>query len=70
MVHLAVETARRAEASTLTATLLPTKKNKPCLDFWKRSGLESTAPESFRWTAPAPYPLPSCIRLDWRREQQ
>lgn len=67
MVHLAVETARAAGATSLEARLLPTKKNKPCLDFWKRSGLESPEPERFRWVAPAPYPLPAAIHLDWRR---
>jgi FkbH-like protein len=66
MVHLAIESARALGASTLEARLLPTKKNKPCLDFWKRSGLEAPEAELFRWSGTA-YPLPSCINLDWRR---
>jgi FkbH-like protein len=69
MVHLAVETARAAGATSLEARLLPTRKNKPCLDFWRRSGLAAPGPEQFRWEAPLPYPLPSCIHLDWRRER-
>jgi predicted enzyme involved in methoxymalonyl-ACP biosynthesis len=66
MVHLAIESARALGATTLEARLLPTKKNKPCLDFWKRSGLEAPEAELFRWSGAA-YPLPSCINLDWRR---
>jgi predicted enzyme involved in methoxymalonyl-ACP biosynthesis len=69
MVHLAVETARAGGATSLEARLLPTRKNKPCLDFWLRSGLESPEPEQFRWAVSAPYPLPACIHLDWRRER-
>jgi FkbH-like protein len=68
MVHLAVESARALGAGALEARLLPTKKNKPCLDFWKRSGLEVVEAELFRWAPGAAYPLPACIHLDWRRE--
>jgi FkbH-like protein len=67
MVHVAVETARASGATRLEARLLPTRKNKPCHDFWLRSGLASPGPEQFRWEAPATYPLPLAIHLDWRR---
>ncbi len=69
MVHLAVETARSGGATSLEARLLPTKKNKPCLDFWLRSGLESPGPEQFRWKVSEPFALPACIHLEWRRER-
>ncbi len=64
MVHVAVKAAIDAGATSFEAVLLPTKKNKPCLDFWARSGLERTAPETFRWDVSQPYPLPSCIHLE------
>ncbi len=68
MVHLAVEGAMQLGAREVEAVLVPTRKNKPCLDFWARSGLDRTGPESFRWDAARGYPLPDCIRLEWRRE--
>lgn len=67
MVHLAVETAREAGAKEVEARLLPTKKNKPCLEFWQRSGLAAAGETEFRWDASAPYPLPTCIQLDWSK---
>ena len=68
MVHVAVETARQAGLGAVEARLLPTPKNKPCLDFWLRSGFDSPASELFRWSTSRPYQLPGCIHLEWRRE--
>jgi FkbH-like protein len=69
MIHLAVETARAAGMTSVEARLLPTKKNRPCLDFWRRSGFALADPELFRWDAVAAYALPSCIHLEWQRVQ-
>jgi len=68
MVHLAVETARARGAREVWAKLLPTKKNRPCLEFLQRSGLAPAGETDFRWDATAPYPLPACIHLDWSKE--
>ncbi|HZZ84808.1 MAG TPA: HAD-IIIC family phosphatase [Anaeromyxobacteraceae bacterium] len=67
MVHLAVETARRAGAASVEARLVPTAKNRPCLEFWRRAGLDAPEPALFRWDASRPYPLPATIQLEWRR---
>jgi predicted enzyme involved in methoxymalonyl-ACP biosynthesis len=68
MVHLGVEAARSAGVEALEAHFQQTKKNKPCLDFWKRSGLAPREQDVFRWEVGQAYALPTCIRLDWRRE--
>lgn len=67
MVHIAV-TAARGKASTLTAELIPTSKNKPCLTFWQRSGFEVEGEHVFRWNLADDYALPKAIQLSWRRE--
>ncbi len=64
MVHLAVEHARQAGLKTVRARLLPTKKNKPCADFWaQQSRFASPAEHEFTWDAAQPYPAPGHIEL-------
>jgi FkbH-like protein len=63
LVHLAVEWARQRNLELVDAHYLPTKKNKPCLDFWQRSGCEPADEGHFVWRADAPYVLPACIAL-------
>lgn len=63
MVHLAVEWARQRKLTLVDAHYLPTKKNKPCLDFWMRSGFEVTEDQHFLWRTDVPYELPSCVSL-------
>jgi FkbH-like protein len=65
MVHLAVEMARDAGAARVEARHLPTAKNKPCLDFWKRSGFEVLPEGVFGWDASKPYALPKSVTLEW-----
>ncbi|MFX5562734.1 hypothetical protein ABTD73_19980, partial [Acinetobacter baumannii] len=38
LVYAAVERARRAGASRVVAEPIVTSKNKPCIDFWAKSG--------------------------------
>jgi FkbH-like protein len=75
IVHLAVERARARGLATVEAELLPTAKNKPCLDFWKGSGFaavsdaarSSAAPAGawrFRWDAREQYPSPAAVAIE------
>jgi FkbH-like protein len=66
LVHLAVEQARVANAATVEVKHLPTPKNKPCLEFWKRSGFEAVD-GLFKWDASKPYALPAAIALEWKK---
>ena len=67
MLHVATAWARNRGATTVTALYQPTKKNKPCHDFFRASGWTSFDDETrFVWLASAPYALPTPIALEWR----
>jgi hypothetical protein len=63
MVHLAVETARAAGLRAVEATAIPTRKNRPCLDFWSRTGFEPVGADTYRWDAAVPYPAPRGVEI-------
>jgi predicted enzyme involved in methoxymalonyl-ACP biosynthesis len=63
LVHIAVEAARRRGAARVEALFVPTTKNKPCLDFWVRSGLGSADKQTFVWDASLQYARPDVITL-------
>jgi predicted enzyme involved in methoxymalonyl-ACP biosynthesis len=63
MAHLAVEAARAARARCVIARHLPTAKNRPCLEFWQKSGFEPHEDGHFVWDAREPYPLPEAVNL-------
>jgi FkbH-like protein len=68
LVHLAVQAAQRRGAKVVGAQLIPTKKNKPCLDFWKeRSGFTAHEEHRFTWDTGQPYPCPETITLSFER---
>ncbi len=62
LLHLAVSGARRRGAKQVRAHYLQTKKNKPCLEFFQRSGFEASGDE-FIWDATREYVLPDVIQL-------
>src|SRR5262249_19553385 len=62
MAHIAVEMARSGGADEVVARYRPTEKNRPCLEFWQRSGFAADG-ELFRWRAREPYPCPPGLRL-------
>lgn len=65
MVATAVDYARSLGLEEVYAVYLPTRKNKPCLDFWLRSGFDYREGEnSFHWAADKAYPFPSQIRIE------
>jgi predicted enzyme involved in methoxymalonyl-ACP biosynthesis len=68
-----VEHARAEGTATVVAEYLPTPRNLPTLEFWRRSGFgeESTASPAepatrvvFRWSAARPYPAPDFIAIE------
>ena len=61
MTHVAVDYAQRVGASEVKAVHHPTKKNGPCLDFWRRSGFTSPDGQTFLWQASRAYPRPGFI---------
>jgi FkbH-like protein len=65
MLHVAANYGRQCGASELVATLVPTERNGPCLEFWKtRSGFtESDTPYEFLFDLATPYPAPDAVTL-------
>jgi len=62
LLHLAVAAARKRGAKEVRARYLPTKKNKPVLEFFQRSGFEAVGDE-FVWDTAREYALPEVIQL-------
>jgi FkbH-like protein len=63
MLHVAVDWARSAQAKEVYAAYLETAKNKPCLNFFQKSGLKCQSSHVFVWDVSHPFPLPSVVRL-------
>ena len=68
MVHVAVASAIAQGARRVVAHYLPTAKNKPCLTFFKASGLATGDEVEFTWDASERYALPEPITLEWRKD--
>lgn len=63
MAHWLVEQARQAGAAEVRAEYRPTAKNKPCLEFWQRSGFTMAEANCFCWSTDRDYPRPDYIDL-------
>ena len=63
MLAYVVEQARAAGLEQVTATYVPTAKNKPTLDTFMRSGFAHDA-ETFTWRTADAYPVPDGISLE------
>jgi len=65
MVHLVCEYARSAGLRDVVADFIPTKKNKPCFDFWTKSGFEyDEGTNRFTWSLDKVYPAPATLKID------
>ena len=64
MIYTAVWYAKSLGLRTINAAYIPTPKNKPCLDFWKRSGFSMDENgSSFTWDLEKEYDLPLQIEI-------
>jgi predicted enzyme involved in methoxymalonyl-ACP biosynthesis len=63
MVHLAVARAGLRGARKVDARLLPTAKNQPCAEFWKRSGFSEVSQNLFSWSG-GEYALPEAVSIE------
>lgn len=67
IVHVATELATEQGAASVRAEYLPSKKNGPCLAFWRRSGFAIEGDDertSFVWATEAVYELPAAVTLE------
>lgn len=59
MVYTIIQYAKSLQLSEVRACYRPTAKNKPCLDFWKRSGFKNDNKENtFCWKLDQFFPEP------------
>jgi FkbH-like protein len=63
MLNVAVTHCRAHGASTLRVEVTPTARNKPCVDFFHRSGLRPVADNVFVWDASQPYRCPPWVTV-------
>ena len=64
MVNTIIKKSREKNMKIIKATYLPTKKNKPCFDFWLSSGFEYIEAQNlFKWNVINEYPLPNQIEI-------
>jgi FkbH-like protein len=65
MLFTALQYAESVGAKEVQAHYIPTGKNKPCMDFWKRSGFEYDEQASrFCWKFDRPYPKPDQVLIE------
>ncbi|MDL1892486.1 HAD-IIIC family phosphatase [Sphingobacteriales bacterium CHB3] len=63
MLFVLINFARRVPLVSLKAEFVPTEKNKPCLEFWRRSPFQEERTNLFTFDLSLPYEVPSCIVL-------
>ncbi|MCA9408515.1 MAG: HAD-IIIC family phosphatase [Candidatus Omnitrophica bacterium] len=64
MVAILMEYAQKIDLEAVTASYLPTAKNKPCLGFWKKSGFKySDNDQNFCWIMDNKFPIPDSIKI-------
>jgi FkbH-like protein len=64
MLAVAAEYSARAGSEKLIAEFIPTAKNKPCHEFWMRSGFtHDAAGHIFTWDMAKPYARPATVEL-------
>lgn len=63
MLHFIVSQAKLLGASLIKAKFIPTEKNRPCLEFWRRSGF-AEADSIFSFNTKEDYLLPEGVSLN------
>ena len=63
LLHVATTLAGQAGKALVEAHFIPTAKNRPCLDFLQRSGLEEADKDTFIWHTARPYDRPATLEL-------
>ena len=67
IVFQTTESARALGAKRLIANYQETNKNKPCLEFWQRSGFDAKEDQTFVWNLKQEYPKPKTIKFETGR---
>jgi FkbH-like protein len=63
LLHVAAYHARERGAVELFAEFVPTPRNAPCLEFFRRSDFRAASDSVFTWNTSEPYPRPPYVTL-------
>ncbi|MBC8552743.1 MAG: HAD-IIIC family phosphatase [Candidatus Brocadiales bacterium] len=63
MVFTAFHFAKENHIKQLVVEYKPTEKNKPCFEFWMKSGFDYDKKNKFKWDMKKDYAVPECISL-------
>jgi FkbH-like protein len=63
LLHVAANHARERGAVELFAEFVPTPRNAPCLEFFRRSHFRAASDSMFTWNTSEPYPRPPYVTL-------
>jgi FkbH-like protein len=64
MLHTAITQTRTLGLNQVFAEFIPTDRNRPCLEFWKKSEFaKGKRDHVFSWNTRSPYTLPDWITL-------
>jgi FkbH-like protein len=65
MLYKAISDAKKNGVKQTIAEYIQTAKNKPCLEFWMKSGFEKCSDSFiFEWNNENPYPPPASIEIE------
>lgn len=65
MLSVAIDIAHQRDCEIVMAQYIQTEKNKPCLDFFKSSGMDEQR-NNFTWDVSKEYIRPYYVALDWK----
>ncbi|MGH8016016.1 MAG: HAD-IIIC family phosphatase, partial [Candidatus Zixiibacteriota bacterium] len=69
LAHVAVVRAKKRKATEIRAKFLATEQNKPCFEFWQRSGfVYDRSTNEFSWKASKSYALPEAIKIEMKQK--
>lgn len=63
MLHAVIAHVRKLGLTSVFAECIPTKKNKPCQRFFRKSGLRCNGENTFTWDVHHEYPCPESVSL-------
>jgi FkbH-like protein len=65
MLYIATKYVKSIGLHEIYAEYLPTPKNKPCLNFWMKSGFSYYKPKNtFYWSTINEYPMPKQVQIE------
>ena len=65
MLHTVIRYARSIKLSKVYAKYIPTPKNKPCFQFWGKSGFRYYELDNlFEWEVDSDFPIPTSIQIE------